>query len=321
MLNATLSEMTIGQSFNDALMLVEKIEIRETKRGKKFLSLQLRDESMSVPGVMWDQKDTAGVKAGMVAFVAGEVAEYNGGKQVKLCGIGPSTEDPSRFFKRTPFDIEEMWGELADMVGNFIEPLTKHVAEEILLKHAAVSEMLKVAPAATHVHNNWHGGLLEHVISLCRMAIPIVDHYQNRYCKNLSKDKVLFGLMCHDAGKIIEYEAKPPYSMTALGVLTNHMVLGPCWVYEACNKYDKKADVENFKMERAQLQHVLAAHHGKQEWGSPVTPATLEAILVHHLDNLDSKFMHAYDLIQGDEGPIPGMSQKSFFERTTFLKV
>ena len=64
--------------------------------------------------------------------------------------------------------------------------------------------------------------------------------------------------------------------------------------------------------------HLLAAHHGCLEWGSPVKPVTVEAIMVHHLDNLDSKVTHALELSMGNEGPIPGFSEKSWIERTYY---
>src|SRR5690606_25193961 len=123
--------------------------------------------------------------------------------------------------------------------------------------------------------------LLEHVISLCGIAEPVIQHYQSRYKVNLSRDKVLFGLIMHDAGKVIEYDySKPNFGYTKIGKLTNHIVIGPAWVYETANRFPTKDG--NFKLERAHLMHLLAAHHGKEEWGSPVKPSSLEALLVHH---------------------------------------
>ena len=37
------------------------------------------------------------------------------------------------------------------------------------------------------------------------------------------------------------------------------------------------------------LKHLILSHHGKLEYGSPKRPATLEAQLLHHIDDLDSK--------------------------------
>jgi 3'-5' exoribonuclease len=215
-------------------------------------------------------------------------------------------------------------------VGAFTEPLTKYVAEEILIKHGAMVAAYKRAPAAKIIHNAWYGGLLEHVWSLCHMAKPIVAHYQSRYCEKISLDKVIFGLMLHDAGKVIEYNIdNPAFPLTARGLFANHIVLGPAWVYEKSNSWwngdNQKTNnpewgAERFKLEQAHLMHILAAHHGEIDWGSPVVPASLEALLVHHLDNLDAKMMHAWELIERGDGEIPGFSERSWFNKTHYFR-
>lgn len=75
-----------------------------------------------------------------------------------------------------------------------------------------------------------------------------------------------------------------------------------------------------FVNERNQLVHIIASHHGKLEFGSPVVPSTLEAILVHNMDMIDSKFMHALELVEGKEGQIKGFSDRSWTEKTSYLR-
>jgi 3'-5' exoribonuclease len=133
-------------------------------------------------------------------------------------------------------------------------------------------------------------------------------------------DKVLFGLIFHDAGKMHEYDpASPTFDVSLIGYLTPHIVLGPAWVYEAARQLPPELAAN--RLEIAHLMHLLAAHHGQEEWGSPVRPASLEALIVHHLDNLDSKVMHALELATHKPGPVQGMSERSFAERTPYLKV
>jgi hypothetical protein len=119
---------------------------------------------------------------------------------------------------------------------------------------------------------------------------------------------------------------------TGAGTLTPHIVLGPAWVYEQSNRWWSKElglrtskagsqtewTADKFKLERAHLMHILAAHHGQIDWGSPVKPCSIEAILVHHLDNLDSKVLHAYDLLSV-AGTIPGFTKQSHIERVPYL--
>jgi 3'-5' exoribonuclease len=316
----TMKDLTEGSEFN-LVVLVEKKKESTTKGGKAYLDLTVRDETKALNAKIWEFNPLEHffITEGSVVGIIGTVESYNGNLQLKVKSVLKTGVDPMQFARRTRFDVEKMWADLVDMVGSFQEPLTKFVAEEILLKHDRFIQAYKKAPAAKIVHNAWYGGLLEHVHSLCAIAEPTIKHYQTKYVPKLSRDKVLFGLMMHDAGKIIEYDyTKPSFNLTGLGVLTNHMVLGPAWVYEIASKFSERPD--NFKMERAHLMHILAAHHGQIEWGSPVKPATLEAILVHHLDNLDAKMLHAIELIEGDDGEIPGFSQKSYFEKVPYLK-
>jgi 3'-5' exoribonuclease len=328
-----IKELTEGTSVEGIHGLVEKLEVSATKAGKPYLRLTIRDESGSIAGVMWDYSSNGWLKEGVVVEINGDVSSYQGALQMKYAMIMPSDKDPGLFAKRTKFDVETMWSYLVDKVASFQEPLTKYVAEEILLNHPEVTEAFKLAPAARGVHNAWYNGLLEHVWSLCQMGELLVDHYRRNYCPKISRDKVLFGLMIHDAGKIIEYDYKTPaFSTTGLGILANHMVLGPAWVFEAANKWLRSQEAAGggkawstlsaaqFKLERAQLMHLCAAHHGRVEWGSPVQPATLEAILVHHLDNTDAKMMHAMDYVLGKAGPVAGFSEKSFIERVSFMQ-
>jgi len=321
-----IQELTAGTQVIDLHGLVAEQGTALTKAGKPFLRLTIQDTSGSIKGVMWDYDPlTLGwLKEGSVVKVSGEVALYQGINQLKVAVVEQSERSLSEFGKRTKFDVEKLWSHLVEKVGSFEEPLTKFVAEEILLKHSAFIEAFKLAPAAKGVHNAWFGGLLEHVWSLTQIGEPVIAHYKTHYYPQLSRDKVLFGLMMHDAGKVIEYDYTTPlFSYTALGSLANHMVLGPCWVYEAANRWraaNPQMLEQTFRFERAQLLHVLAAHHGRLDWGSPVKPATVEAVLVHHLDNTDAKVLHALDYVLGAPGATPRLSEKSYIEGTCYLQ-
>jgi len=337
-----LSSLNVGDNF-DLEVLVEKASVANTKSGKPYLRVTVRTSNSSLDGVLWNFNTELQVKPGIVARISGKVDAYNGAKQLNLDGINLNTNTkPDAFARWTHMSVEEIWGDLVAKVGQFTEPLTKYVTEELLLNQAAMVEAFKKAPAARSVHNNWYGGLLEHVWSLCQLADFVVPHYQKNYLQEISKDKVMFGLMVHDAGKVIEYDYRDPtFKFTAIGHFTNHMVLGPAWVYEQANKWWNTATAggpltsdgtitlidypnknlmshEKFKLERAHLMHVLAAHHGQIIWGSPVAPASIEAIIVHHLDNLDAKVLHAYDFVKNKPGDVEGFSEQSYIEKARF---
>lgn len=322
-----LSDLTTSDVLEEKNVLIEKLQVAKTKKGKDYLSLTVRDKSTSLNAKLWDfdEKKHAEVKVGSVASIWATVDEWNGSLQLNVKQMDATLEDPMIFAKGTEFTVPDMWEELLGRVDKFTEPLTKYVTEEILLQ---IAEAYQKAPAAKIVHNAWYGGLLEHVCHMCQMAEPIIKNYKTRYVDKLSADKIFFGLMIHDAGKVVEYDmSTPAFNLTPQGIFANHIVLGPAWVYEKANQWWKKiqdssdfqegriqpASVEAFKMERAHLMHILAAHHGQLDWGSPIKPASLEAILVHHIDNLDASAMHAIDMIRDKEGSIKGFSERSFF--------
>lgn len=313
----TVKEFKEGDALSGMPLLVLSRNSGTTKKGSTYLKITLGDQTGKINGNLWDpEKGGDHLKVGEVVNVWAGIEEYNGNLQIKITDVQESVDDASSFAKSTKFNPEFLWSEIVHIVDSFKEPLTKFVAEEILLQPQFAAAFQK-APAAKVVHNAWIGGLLEHVWSLCTMAEMIVPHYQRNYKKEISRDKVLFGLIMHDAGKIVEYDYKSiAFKRTDIGIFTNHLVLGPAWVYETANRFqDKKS---NFKLERAHLMHVLAAHHGRIDWGSPVKPASIEAILVHHLDNLDAKVLHALEYIEGNQGEAENFSERSWVEGTEF---
>jgi 3'-5' exoribonuclease len=322
----SLSSLTPKDVLEEKNVLIESLSMAKTKKGKDYLKLTVRDKSTSLEAKLWDFDETkhSQIKTGEVCAVWATVDEWNGKMQLNIKEIESTLEDPMIFAKNTEFSVPEMWENLLKAVDTFAEPMTKYVTEEILLQ---IADKFQKAPAAKTVHNAWYGGLLEHVWHMVQMADPIILHYQTQYVPELSRDKVLFGLIMHDAGKIVEYDINDPaFNFSPVGVFTNHIVLGPAWTYEKANQwYSQHRDsddaqygggpmsAEKFKLERAHLMHILAAHHGQLEWGSPVKPASLEAILVHHIDNLDASAMHAIDMIKDAPGPVKQFSNRSFF--------
>lgn len=290
-----------------------------TKSGSLFLDLTLRDKSGEIKGKVWNYaRGSFPEKAGVVAYISATASSYQGALQLVIDKLGEAKIPMENFLKSSRFSIDKMWGIVSAIPDTFVEPMTKHVTKELLNLH---KDLFKSAPAASGVHNAWVGGLLEHVWSLTVLAENVVKHYKAAYQPKLSRDKILFGVLLHDIGKIVEYSVN---KYTALGCLTPHIVLGPAWVYEICNKFfigqDVSLTIEEFEIERAHLMHILASHHGRLDWGSPVVPSSLEAILVHQLDMIDSKFMHAMEKVEGKDGDISGFSEKSYIEKCSFLK-
>lgn len=238
----------------------------------------------------------------------GEYVNKDGQKEPRILSISSCSllkdYDCSIFFKKSKYDLNHIYSMLCHLVSNMSDEFVKKVAEK-LLEHPDY----KIAPAAKRVHNAWLGGLIEHAYALTRIAFPIVEHYR-MYFPKISQDKVVFGCLFHDWGKVYEYNSKiQTYPFSTEGELNPHLTRASNEIYLIAESlknepfYDPKT--------RDELIHIVLSHHGKKEWGSPVEPKTLEALIVHHLDNLDSKVMHVHSLMENSKQSLKEFTEPS----------
>jgi len=302
--------------------LVISSELREAKNNSLFLSGTLAAAGgAQYKFISFNYKGEA-FAPGTVVVADYSEDSYNGQTQLKVQSIH-QVHDPDfvmQAAKKSTLDIERLFQEIQSTVAAMESAFIRDLLNEILFTKPAICHKFKIAPAATGVHNAWVGGLCEHVWSMMRIAKSLVHHYSSTYNIPVSEDKVLFGVIMHDLGKIMEYDvANPAFPLTPGGVLANHIVTGPLYVYQAATKVrTMDATVYNDTME---LIHLIASHHGEIEWGSPVRPATIEAMILHHVDNLDTKVMHSIELATGEEGNIAGFSKWSKIIGTNMKKV
>ena len=310
--------------FYDVHAVVLQKTINKTKTGSDFALVTLQDGNISIKGNKWsynaDKYDEL-LTTGSVVKVGGKTKLYNGAVSVELDTIEPSDKSPDEFLRRTRFDVSKMYDDIMAIIGTFTEPLSAFVAKHLLMKYK--NEFCK-APAATNMHQPWIGGLIEHTYSMLSLALPIVAHYQSKYgSQYFSRDKVLFGVILHDLGKIFEYDlTSPSFQKTKLGKLENHIVKCPILIHEAAMEWYRIHSATmnfDFELEKAHLIHLIVTHHGKLEFGSPVVPATLEALLLHQIDMIDSQFMHALELVEGRAGSL-GFSEYSNKHKTEYLQ-
>ena len=309
-----------GILFYDVHALVANKTIGTAKNGKEFANIPLKAGSATVRGIKWSynaEKYDELLTTGTVVKVSGKSEMYNNDISFTFETIEPSDKKPEDFVRRTRFDVARMYADIQAVLGTFTEPLPKFIADYLLTNHK--DEFCR-APAAMGMHQAWVGGLLEHTHNLLSLALPIVTHYQNRYgSQHFSRDKVLFGVIVHDLGKIMEYDiANLTFKTTPNGLLSNHIVKGAIMVHDAASFWfhgnRETVDVAQFEFMRDQLVHLVSSHHGTLEYGSPVVPQTLEALLLHQLDMIDSQFMHALDMVEGKQGDVLGFSDRSKFK-------
>ena len=150
------------------------------------------------------------------------------------------------------------------------------------------------APAAKKMHHAYIGGLLEHTLSVTSLAEKIAGHYPG-----LDRDILVTGALLHDLAKIEEFNFQSPsFDYTDQGRLLGHLVIGVDMVRQAA------AGINDLSPQRLDLVcHLILSHHGRHEFGAPVLPMTQEAILLHHIDDMDAKMNYTEQLREKVDEP------------------
>jgi 3'-5' exoribonuclease len=191
-----------------------------------------------------------------------------------------------------------MLAELRDCVAALSEPW--QTLAGYLLLEGALAEQFAVAPAARGMHHAYIGGLLEHSLSMAAVARQLAAHYPY-----VNKDLLVCGALLHDLGKTLEYTLDEGFARSEDGRLVGHIVRAAVMIETAAHELGFPA------AELRQLLHLIISHHGTHEWGSPVVPKTLEAVLLHQIDLLDSRVGGFMDHVGNDGGGEPWTTKRS----------
>lgn len=317
-------------SQNSAKRFVRELQDRETfssvfltrdktvavgKNGKSFMSVVLSDNSGSVDARVWDNVEHVAdlFQSGDLVRVKGAVQIFQGRKQVvvhKLERVEPADHDMNDFLTKAAQSPEEMFQKLLSFVDLIQNPSLKQLTLDVL-QDPEIRPKILIAPAAKTIHHAYLGGLLEHILSICGIMKGLAAHYGN-----LNLDYLLFGAIFHDIGKVWELQIDQGISYTDKGKLIGHMVM-------AVELVEKKASrIFGFPEDLKDLcKHIILSHHGKLEYGSPKTPAFLEAFIVAAIDDLDSKINTISQFIDGEKSSGESWSRfNQMFERYFYLK-
>ena len=274
--------------------LVRSKEIRQKKTGEPYLSLLLGDRTGQVDAKMWDNVDQVLETFDRDDFVKvkGIVQIFQNRPQITIHNvrkIDASEIEPADYFPSSRRDLGEMWTELRATAAAIGNPHLKALVEA-LLDDEDVALRYRRAPAAKQIHHAYLGGLIEHVLSLCALARTVAAHYPN-----IDYDLLLTGVVLHDIGKIYELNYERGFSYSDDGQLLGHITIALGMVA------DKLRGLPDFPARlRTLVEHMILSHHGQLEFGSPKLPQFPEALLLHYLDDMDSKMECMRALIEND---------------------
>ncbi|MPZ77987.1 MAG: HD domain-containing protein [Deltaproteobacteria bacterium] len=280
----------------DSIFLVAAKTTGVTKGGNSYLTLKLLDRSGEIEGRVWERAEDIGRGFERNDFVRirGQSTLYQGKMQLRVQDVirvdekAVAAED---FLPKSAFDPDAMLAELQAVLRGITNPHLLALAESCFADQQLM-DLLKRAPGAKTIHHPYLSGLLEHTLSLLKLILKVVENY-----RNIDVDLLLMGGFLHDIGKVYEFSYDRAVDYTDQGQLLGHLVME----VELVTK--KIAAIPEFPEELAMLvKHMLVSHHGAYEYGSPKLPQTVEALILHALDDLDGKIQAVQNLPEKEPG-------------------
>lgn len=277
-----IENLKSGEKVNSIFLVAEK-NLAYSQKGAPYLNLRLKDKTGEIEGKIWDNANEwdGQFRKGDIVQIYGRVLSYKNNLQLSVLEVKKLPDEEIELTDYLPAaqqDAEDMFAELMTSIEKVQTPCLKELLNAFFQDENTVS-LFKRAPAAKGFHHVYLGGLLEHTLSVVKLLNQTMDHYQN-----VNGDLLLTGGILHDIGKIYEFDYDRLVQYSDEGRLIGHIVMG-------VEMIDAKiAMIEGFPKALAmELRHLILSHHGVLEYGSPKRPKTVEALIVHHIDDLDAK--------------------------------
>lgn len=285
------------QEVGDFFQVVQK-SLATGRTNKPYLRVTLGDRSGQLEGRVWEgaAELDGRFSRGDIVHARGRVTSYQGVLQLTLEGLEPLGEAEkaavswAEFLPAAARPAEETWAELQEILGEVKNPYLSALLRSFC-EDPAFRQEFQSCPAAKGMHHVYVGGLLEHTLGVCRLARTVGALYP------LNTDLLLSGAFFHDIGKIRELTYRTGFDYTDEGRFLGHIVIGTRMVR------DRAGAISGFPSALLlHLEHLMLSHHGEYEWGSPKRPKTLEALVLHAVDDLDAKLSGAREWIAKDGG-------------------
>ena len=288
-----LNQLQVGDRFIGFYVLRSKNldQFRDPGRGH-YLTLIIGDQTGTAVAHVWEgaEKVADSLSEKSIIKVDGDVENYQGRKQVRVLQVRNAKEgeyDLRDMLRASLRDPEVMFADVLDFIELIKDESLRKLVDFFFLDQS-FQERLKQAPAARTIHHAYLGGLLEHLQDVMRIAETVIELYPQ-----IDPDMLRTGALLHDMGKLREYVWDFDIDFSDDGRLLGHITMADEMITDAL------ASMPDFPEELAlRLRHMLLAHHGRLEWGSPRAPMTLEAIALHHIDNLDAQINRFSTLLE-----------------------
>lgn len=287
--------------------LIKYSAVATGKTGKAFMNVILTDKTGDLEARIFDHVPKYNAQAVKDAYVQveGDAKSFNGRIQVHIKDLVILREDEvdaEEYLPPTFLNAEKLYAEVKSIIASMQDPHYKALMESILVEDEEIVSKFKKGPAAKSMHHAYPVGLLEHVLSIVKM----LDFMAAHYAPFVNRDLMLVGGFMHDLAKIWELQFEKTTDYTTEGRFIGHLVMGVELIESKIRELESKEGrlPGPFPIEKKLLaKHMVLAHHGKLEYGSPKEPVCIEALLVHMIDDLDSKVNAIRVFTEQDQNP------------------
>ncbi|UCE81096.1 MAG: HD domain-containing protein [Methanobacteriota archaeon] len=296
-----IDALKAGDKVDSYFSVAYKKPVIEYKYGYMF-EFRAADKSGQITVKYWGGQDHRRVQElqesldrGGVARITGEVGEYRNQLEISISekdGYTVEVLKPGGYeasaLVATLDGIPEMRDRLMEFVHIVEEP---HIVSLLrgFFEDEAFMESFSTCPASIQLHSAAMGGLIHHTLNVAEICAKMLQLQSG-----LDRDLVIAGALLHDIGKTRSFEVTTNINHTAEGNLLGHLIIGDELLVE------RLCTIEGFPVDLSlKLRHVVASHHGRKEWGSPVEPMMPEALLVHEADDLDAKLNYMVSKREG----------------------
>ena len=290
-----LADLSDGMMVQTLVYLKQKRLIPYKQKAGSFLTLTLADRSGSLEAKCFENAEEIfrRLAEGTVLSISGRASLYQGtlGLVLDKALLCESPVDFADFMPAYTGDVTALEARFATLLASITDPDLSRLLQAIFAD-PALRAQCHDAPAAKTMHGAYLHGLLEHVVQQAELAEAACRCYPQA-----DRDMVMAGVLLHDIGKTVEFAWGLSIEYTKYGNLQGHTVIGDRLIFE------RGREVGVSEETALRLSHLILSHHGEMAFGAVVLPKTLEAVILHSVDNLEAKANHTIHMLEsGDPG-------------------
>jgi len=283
----------------DEVFRVTGKQLRPNRNGNLYLQMELSDRSGSLPTRMWNASEDVyrSFENGDYLRVEGTTQLFQGAMQLiatRITLIEPCEVNEEEFLPLTEAEIARLRARLTELLRGLDDPELVMLAECFLMDEEFMGKFTR-APAGIKLHHAYQGGLLEHVVNLMDVASRVAPCYPQ-----IDRNLLVMGAFLHDMAKVDELVYDRDMAYSDEGQLIGHLVMAVGMLEAKVREAEKLSGGPLDGEKVLRLKHMIVAHHGQYDYGSPKLPMTLEALALYYLDNLDAKLFSFHQQLRND---------------------